>query len=517
MKRTKVSGTYGKIWTATTALGIATLSLSLAATGCKSNTTSGADGFVQQQNQTGADPAAANLAPANESTTQTSSSQQSGQVLGIRAEGQTTQQGESYQNGPAPIVRQAPSGGYAQDDSQYYDNGAYQTDVDAGQAALEADQAPPPLPVYTQPEAPEPDDLWTPGYWDYAPSGGYYWVPGAWVAAPYAGALWTPGYWGYYGNRYRFHRGYWGLHIGFYGGIPYGFGYTGFGYEGGYWNNNHFFYNRAVNRINVNTFHNVYVRNVTVTNNVRVSYNGGPGGLNVRPRPAEIAALRENHTPPMQAQIQHARQAQGDRQQFFNQNHGAPAQAVVTRNLPADRGIQAPARGGFGGGARPTNTPAAGAPRAVQGPERGGFGQQQPNRVAPNQMTQPHVQQPNQRFEPNQQQAHPQPQQNRQAEPQRPAQPNPQVQRNMQVQQQHAIQQPARPQEAHRAQPQAQPRPQPEARPQPQQARPQPEQRPAPQPQQARPQPQVQPHPQPQQPHPQAQPHPAPAEHEGHH
>ena len=52
-------------------------------------------------------------------------------------------------------------------------------------------KAPPPLPVYQQPELTDPGDEWTPGYWNYAQTG-YYWVPGAWVAPPYSGALWTP-------------------------------------------------------------------------------------------------------------------------------------------------------------------------------------------------------------------------------------------------------------------------------------------------------------------------------------
>ena len=42
-----------------------------------------------------------------------------------------------------------------------------------------------------------------------------------------------------------FHEGYWGPHVGFYGGIDYGFGYTGAGYAGGYWNNGAFYYNRS--------------------------------------------------------------------------------------------------------------------------------------------------------------------------------------------------------------------------------------------------------------------------------
>jgi len=73
---------------------------------------------------------------------------------------------------------------------------------------------------------PRDDYVWTPGYWGYQ-SDGYYWVPGAWVLAPYVGALWTPSYWAYDDGHYGWHRGYWSTHIGYYGGIDYGYGYTG--------------------------------------------------------------------------------------------------------------------------------------------------------------------------------------------------------------------------------------------------------------------------------------------------
>src|SRR5580700_10103312 len=92
--------------------------------------------------------------------------------------------------------------------------------------------APPPLPVYVQPPPPEDGDLWNPGYWAYGPAG-YYWVPGVWVAPPAIGLLWTPPYWGFVGGSYLFHAGYWGPHVGFYGGINYGFGYVGVGFFGG--------------------------------------------------------------------------------------------------------------------------------------------------------------------------------------------------------------------------------------------------------------------------------------------
>src|SRR6266851_7755402 len=93
---------------------------------------------------------------------------------------------------------------------------------------------PPALPVYEQPPCPQEGYLWTPGYWAYGDEG-YYWVPGVWVAPPQVGLLWTPGYWGWGGGVYVFHPGYWGPHVGFYGGVNYGFGYGGSGFYGGRW------------------------------------------------------------------------------------------------------------------------------------------------------------------------------------------------------------------------------------------------------------------------------------------
>ena len=93
---------------------------------------------------------------------------------------------------------------------------------------------PPVIPVYVQPACPVEGYLWTPGYWAYGDAG-YYWVPGVWVAPPRVGVLWTPGYWGWNEGLYVFHAGYWGPHIGFYGGVNYGFGYGGVGFVGGEW------------------------------------------------------------------------------------------------------------------------------------------------------------------------------------------------------------------------------------------------------------------------------------------
>jgi hypothetical protein len=49
----------------------------------------------------------------------------------------------------------------------------------------------------------------------------------------------------------RLAAGYWGPHVGFYGGINYGFGYGGVGFFGGEWRGGAFAYNTAV--MNVNT------------------------------------------------------------------------------------------------------------------------------------------------------------------------------------------------------------------------------------------------------------------------
>ncbi len=191
--------------------------------------------------------------------------------------------------------------------------------------------APPPLPVYEQPLCPGDGFIWAPGYWAYDYDfDDYYWVPGTWVLAPEIGFLWTPGYWGWGGDRFIFYEGYWGPRVGFYGGINYGFGYFGEGYEGGRWDHDHFFYNRAVNNVNVTEIHNVY--NTTVINTVNhVSYNGGNGGIDRRPRPEEEAAARERHIPPVAAQTQHVQTARSNPQLRASMNMGKPPVAATAK------------------------------------------------------------------------------------------------------------------------------------------------------------------------------------------
>ena len=188
--------------------------------------------------------------------------------------------------------------------------------------------APPLLPVYEQPLCPGEGYIWTPGYWAYDDVDGYFWVPGTWVLIPEPGFLWTPGYWGWGDGVFVFHEGYWGPHIGFYGGIDYGFGYVGFGYQGGYWDHDHFFYNRAFNHVD----HVTYVYNKTVVvNRTYVSYNGGAGGINARPRSEEEQAMRERHIPPSSVQVQHRQTASTNRQLFESVNHGKPSIAATAR------------------------------------------------------------------------------------------------------------------------------------------------------------------------------------------
>ena len=188
--------------------------------------------------------------------------------------------------------------------------------------------APPVLPVYVQPPLPGPGYMWTPGYWAYGDDG-YYWVPGTWVLPPSPGVLWTPGYWGWGGGIYAWHAGYWGPHIGFYGGVNYGFGYGGVGFEGGYWRGGSFFYNRAA--VNVGGVHITNVYNRTIINNVNhVAFNG-PGGIQARATAHELAAEHEHHFEATSLQRDHEHAAAGNRELRASFNHGRPGVAATAR------------------------------------------------------------------------------------------------------------------------------------------------------------------------------------------
>jgi len=187
--------------------------------------------------------------------------------------------------------------------------------------------APPALPVYVQPALPAPGYLWTPGYWAYGEAG-YYWVPGVWVHPPRVGVLWTPGYWGFVGGAYGWHAGYWGPHIGFYGGVNYGYGYGGVGFVGGEWRGGAFAYNSAVANFGSVHVTNVYenrtiVTQNTIVNNNHVSFNG-EGGISARASANEMQAEHEEHVQATANQVQHANFAAQDRSQLASVNHGTP-------------------------------------------------------------------------------------------------------------------------------------------------------------------------------------------------
>jgi hypothetical protein len=190
--------------------------------------------------------------------------------------------------------------------------------------------APPVLPVYVQPPCPAPGYLWIPGYWAW--DDGYYWVPGTWMLAPAVGLLWTPGYWGWAEGAYVWHAGYWGPHVGFYGGINYGFGYGGVGYEGGYWRGSQFYYNRSVTNINTTNITNIYNRTVVNNGNItRVSFNGGAGGVAARPTAAELSAEHERHLGLTPVQRQQEQLARGNSSLRATANGGHPAIAATPR------------------------------------------------------------------------------------------------------------------------------------------------------------------------------------------
>jgi hypothetical protein len=182
---------------------------------------------------------------------------------------------------------------------------------------ISVDMAPPPLPVYELPPVPGDGYLWAPGYWAWSDDDqDFYWVPGTWVLAPQPLFLWTPGYWGFAGGVFLWHVGYWGPRVGFYGGIDYGCGYGGLGFQGGYWQGGRFVHNRAV-------FGNLSVN--------RVSYNGGTGGVRAAPSEAESAAALDRRLAPTAAQRQQAQLARGNPALRAGVNHGIPPIAATAR------------------------------------------------------------------------------------------------------------------------------------------------------------------------------------------
>ena len=202
--------------------------------------------------------------------------------------------------------------------------------VTTADAATTAPIAPPALPDYDQPPIPAPGYIWTPGYWGYADAG-YYWVPGTWVQPPTDRPVVDARLLGLERGVYAWNAGYWGLTVGFYGGIDYGFGYGGVGYDGGYWDHGHFAYNRTVNNFGGVHITNVYNRTVINNDSRRISYNGGTGGLTARPTAQQEAYAHEHHLPPTREQTAHVDAARGNRSLLATENHRHPPIAATQR------------------------------------------------------------------------------------------------------------------------------------------------------------------------------------------
>src|SRR4029077_11562906 len=114
----------------------------------------------------------------------------------------------------------------------------------------------------------------------------------------------------------------------------YGYGYGGVGFYGGEWRGDYFHYNTAVTRVNTTVIHNTYVNNTVVVNNTpvnRVSYNGGPGGINRHANAEEVRYGHESHVQATSMQVSHQHTASTNRANFASENHGRPATPAMSR------------------------------------------------------------------------------------------------------------------------------------------------------------------------------------------
>ena len=234
-----------------------------------------------------------------------------------------------------------------------------------------SDDPPPPLPEYDQPPIPSAGYLWAPGYWAWN-NEDYYWVPGTWVEPPQPGLLWTPGYWAFANGVYGYHRGYWGSHVGYYGGVDYGYGYGGAGYAGGYWNGDRLYYNSTVNNFGSVRVENVYEKAAPNNpNNGRMSFNG-PGGVVARPTAQDEEFAREKRIPPTKGQIDHAHTASVTTGLFESNNHGKPSIAATAKPAAFTGPGVVPAKEG-GAPVHRVNEPSNGEPnKATPSPEPSG-------------------------------------------------------------------------------------------------------------------------------------------------
>ena len=174
------------------------------------------------------------------------------------------------------------------------------------------------------------------------------------------GLLWTPAWWGWNNGAYAFNQGYWGPTVGFYGGINYGYGYTGNGYWGGRWNGNRFQYNTAVTNVNKTVIHNTYINNSFKKNvNVnRTSFNG-PNGIKAEPNAEQrAAAANAKKMPPTSQQLARQEAAKKDPNLHAAKNGQVNNEAIKSFNQTHGQGKggeNVGAAGAAGAGNKPGN------------------------------------------------------------------------------------------------------------------------------------------------------------------
>ena len=73
-----------------------------------------------------------------------------------------------------------------------------------------APNPPPPPEAETPPPAPGPSLVWTPGHWNWEPSGhNYVWLKGKYMEPPRAHAAWMPGHWVKRPDGWVWEEGHW--------------------------------------------------------------------------------------------------------------------------------------------------------------------------------------------------------------------------------------------------------------------------------------------------------------------
>ena len=192
--------------------------------------------------------------------------------------------------------------------------------------------APPELPVYEQPPIPGPGYLWTPGYWAW----GDEWLllgAGHLGRAAAAGLSLDAGLLGLGRRRLLWHAGYWGPHVGFYGGVNYGFGYGGHGYRGRLLARRRRSTTTAASTIIPGTCTSpTSTTNRDRRHGNRVSFNGGNGG--VRPRRRRRHSWRQSTSiisRPCGASCTRSSWRARNRQLHATINHGASGRSPRPR------------------------------------------------------------------------------------------------------------------------------------------------------------------------------------------